>query len=85
MTHVRGYDQTHVHIIGQCSLTLVKNHTHVSFCYNFQNYDFCFQIDRGVKSPSAISMDISKVIQTLDFRQLCFKSSVNLTIESMNP
>ncbi|CAI9278021.1 unnamed protein product [Lactuca saligna] len=42
-------------------------------------------IDRGVKSPSDISMDISKLIQTLDFRPMSFQDGVKLTIESMNP
>lgn len=39
-------------------------------------------IDRGVKSPSDISMDISKLIQKLDFRPTCFQDGVKLTIES---
>ncbi|KAI3701157.1 hypothetical protein L2E82_45803 [Cichorium intybus] len=40
-------------------------------------------IDRGVKSPSDISMDISKMIQTLDFKPTCFEDGVKLTIDSM--
>ncbi|KAJ0803344.1 putative methionine adenosyltransferase [Helianthus annuus] len=36
-------------------------------------------IDRGVKSPADISMDISKLIQTLDFTPTSFEDGVKLT------
>ncbi|KAI3756870.1 hypothetical protein L1987_56694 [Smallanthus sonchifolius] len=38
-------------------------------------------IDRGVKSPADISMDISKLIQTLDFTPTSFEDGVKLTIK----
>ncbi|KVH91139.1 dTDP-4-dehydrorhamnose reductase [Cynara cardunculus var. scolymus] len=40
-------------------------------------------IDRGVKSPADISMDISKLIQTLDFTPTSFHEGVKLTINSL--
>nr|GEY30716.1 methionine adenosyltransferase 2 subunit beta [Tanacetum cinerariifolium] len=38
-------------------------------------------IDRGVKSPADISMDVSKLIQTLNFTPTSFEDGVKLTIE----
>lgn len=40
---------------------------------------FTFQIDRGVKSPADISMDISKLIQMLGFSPMKFEEGVRLT------
>ncbi|KAI3693353.1 hypothetical protein L6452_33188 [Arctium lappa] len=40
-------------------------------------------IDRGVKSPADISMDISKLIQTLDFTPTSFHDGVKLTINNL--
>ncbi|KAJ9556322.1 hypothetical protein OSB04_010936 [Centaurea solstitialis] len=40
-------------------------------------------INRGVKSPADISMDISKLIQTLDFMPTSFHDGVKLTIDSL--
>ncbi|KAE9460127.1 hypothetical protein C3L33_08009, partial [Rhododendron williamsianum] len=37
-------------------------------------------VDRGVKSPADISMDISKVIQTLGISPISFKDGVRLTL-----
>ncbi|MFS7925005.1 putative rmlD-like substrate binding domain, NAD(P)-binding domain superfamily [Helianthus anomalus] len=39
-------------------------------------------IDRGVKSPADISMDISKLIQTLDFTPTSFEDGVKLTFDT---
>ncbi|KFK30633.1 hypothetical protein AALP_AA6G007300 [Arabis alpina] len=40
-------------------------------------------VDRGVVSPADISMDITKLIQTLKISPTCFKDSVRLTLESL--
>ncbi|GKC71587.1 NAD(P)-binding Rossmann-fold superfamily protein [Tanacetum coccineum] len=40
-------------------------------------------IDRGVKSPADISMDVSKLIQTLNFTPTSFEDGVKLTIETI--
>nr|XP_043628675.1 spore coat polysaccharide biosynthesis protein SpsK [Erigeron canadensis] len=40
-------------------------------------------IDRGVKSPADISMDISKLIQTLSFTPTSFQDGVKLTIDTI--
>ncbi|KAD4178070.1 hypothetical protein E3N88_26661 [Mikania micrantha] len=40
-------------------------------------------IDRGVKSPADISMDISKLIQTLEFTPTSFEDGVKLTINTI--
>ncbi|KAK1430332.1 hypothetical protein QVD17_12993 [Tagetes erecta] len=40
-------------------------------------------IDRGVKSPADISMDISKLIETLDFTPTSFEDGVKLTIDTI--
>lgn len=40
------------------------------------------QVDRGVVSPADISMDITKLIQTLKISPTCFKNGVRLTLES---
>lgn len=39
-----------------------------------------FQVDRGVKSPADISMDISKLVKTLNISPTSFKDGVNLTL-----
>lgn len=39
------------------------------------------QVDRGVVSPADISMDISKLIQTLEMSPTSFKDGVRLTLE----
>ncbi|XP_010419602.1 PREDICTED: methionine adenosyltransferase 2 subunit beta-like [Camelina sativa] len=39
-------------------------------------------VDRGVVSPADISMDITKLIQTLEFSPTSFKDGVRLTLES---
>ncbi|ESQ37708.1 hypothetical protein EUTSA_v10028798mg [Eutrema salsugineum] len=39
-------------------------------------------VDRGVVSPSDISMDITKLIQTLEISPTSFKDGVSLTLES---
>ncbi|KAK9058940.1 hypothetical protein SSX86_021557 [Deinandra increscens subsp. villosa] len=40
-------------------------------------------IDRGVKSPADISMDISKLVQTIDFIPTSFEDGVKLTIDTI--
>ncbi|XP_076909858.1 uncharacterized protein LOC143567282 [Bidens hawaiensis] len=40
-------------------------------------------VDRGVKSPADISMDISRLIETLDFTPTSFEDGVKLTIETL--
>jgi hypothetical protein len=42
---------------------------------------FC-QIDRGVVSPADISMDITKLIHTLELSPTSFKEGVRLTLDS---
>ncbi|GMP61578.1 hypothetical protein CsSME_00023984 [Camellia sinensis var. sinensis] len=37
-------------------------------------------VDRGVKSPTDISMDITKLMQTLDFSPIPFRDGVRLTL-----
>lgn len=37
-------------------------------------------VDRGVKSPADISMDITKLMQTLDFSPIQFRDGVRLTL-----
>ncbi|CAL5397886.1 unnamed protein product [Camellia sinensis] len=37
-------------------------------------------VDRGVKSPADISMDITKLMQTLDFSPIPFRDGVRLTL-----
>lgn len=44
------------------------------------NEVFTFQIDRGVKSPADISMDISRLIQILGFSPMKFEEGVRLTL-----
>lgn len=41
-----------------------------------------FQVDRGVMSPADISMDISKLVQTLNIVPTSFKDGVKLTLEN---
>ena len=41
-----------------------------------------FQVDRGVQSPADISMDISKLVETLKFLPTPFRDGVKLTLES---
>lgn len=41
-----------------------------------------FQVDRGVISPADISMDISKLVQTLNIVPTSFKDGVKLTLEN---
>jgi len=38
-----------------------------------------FQVDRGVKSPADISMDISRLVQTLKIHPVSFKDGVRST------
>ena len=40
------------------------------------------QVDRGVNSPADISMDITKLIQTLDTSPTSFKEGVRLILEN---
>lgn len=40
------------------------------------------QVDRGVVSPADISVDITKLIQTLEISPTSFKEGVRLTLES---
>ncbi|KAL2892273.1 F-actin-uncapping protein LRRC16A [Bienertia sinuspersici] len=37
-------------------------------------------VDRGVQSPADISMDISKLVKTLNISPTSFKDGVNLTL-----
>ena len=39
-----------------------------------------FEVDRGVKSPADISMDINKLVQTLGISPISFKDGVRLTL-----
>ncbi|XP_015948176.1 uncharacterized protein LOC107473144 [Arachis duranensis] len=39
-------------------------------------------VDRGVKSPSDISMDITRLVQTLKIHPVSFKDGVRLTLEA---
>jgi hypothetical protein len=39
-----------------------------------------FQVDRGVKSPADISMDITRLVQTLNINPVSFKDGVKLTL-----
>lgn len=41
-----------------------------------------FQVDRGVPSPADISMDISRMVQTLDISPVSFLDGVRLTLTS---
>jgi len=41
-----------------------------------------FQVDRGVKSPADISMDISRLVQTLKIHPVSFKDGVRSTLET---
>ena len=38
------------------------------------------QVDRGVKSPADISMDIDKLVKTLNISPISFKEGVKLTL-----
>lgn len=38
------------------------------------------QVDRGVQSPADISMDITKLVQTLDIDPVTYKDGVKLTL-----
>ena len=40
------------------------------------------QVDRGVKSPCDISMDITKLVQTTGISPTCFAEGVRLTLEA---
>ena len=40
------------------------------------------QVDRGVNSPADISMDITKLIQTLETSPTSFKEGVRLILEN---
>lgn len=48
---------------------------------SFIGMSFCllFQVDRGVKSPADISMDISRLVQTLKIHPVSFKDGVRST------
>lgn len=39
-----------------------------------------FQVDRGVKSPADISMDITRLVQTIKIYPVSFKDGVRLTL-----
>lgn len=38
------------------------------------------QVDRGVKSPADISMDITKLVRTLGISPVSFRDGVGLTL-----
>lgn len=40
------------------------------------------QVDRGVRSPADISMDITRLVQTLRISPTPFKEGVTLTLEA---
>lgn len=41
---------------------------------------FNLQVDRGVKSPADISMDITKLVRTLGISPVSFRDGVRLTL-----
>ncbi|RVW75234.1 hypothetical protein CK203_047177 [Vitis vinifera] len=47
-----------------------------------QSWAFNCQVDRGVKSPVDISMDITELIQTLHISPTSLRVGVQLTLES---
>jgi hypothetical protein len=66
-------------------LLLVKNapfslaHVHV---VALKYVTLIFQVYRGVSSPADISMDISKLIQTVSISPTSFRDGVVLTLDS---
>ncbi|CAN1308661.1 hypothetical protein LINPERPRIM_LOCUS27465 [Linum perenne] len=40
------------------------------------------QVDRGVRSPADISMDVSKLVQELGIRPTTFKDGVKCTLDN---
>lgn len=43
-------------------------------------FEIILQVDRGVKSPADISMNITNLVQTLNISPVSFKDGVKLTL-----
>lgn len=62
-----------------------------AICHSFKPLEMCFfsdlhlflllQVDRGVRSPADISMDITKLVQTLKVHPVSFEDGVRLTLK----